>query len=87
MAWRGVCGGSGGESWCGYDCGDAGVVAGVTEPDMTSTAVQVYDELFGWRWVTVIHRADLSDLGEPYLSLVKKHREQWTPARYWSREC
>lgn len=52
------------------------------EPDMTSTAVQVYDELFGWQWVTLIHRKDLSDLGEPYLSLVRKHREQWAPGRY-----
>ncbi len=28
------------------------------------------------RWSSVIHKLDMSDLGEPYLSLVKEAREQ-----------
>lgn len=59
------------------------------DSEMTSTFVKMDDELGMFsRGSHIIHKRDLSDLGEPYLSAVKKARaerdkgrQEWLEAR------
>lgn len=47
-------------------------------PDMTvTTVVLTTNEEWGPRARTLLHKVDLSDLREPYLSLVKEIRGIW----------